>query len=39
MNNLNLGKPNPTEKGLNDVKLKKEKDVIILKASFKVIML
>ena len=39
MNNLNLEKPNPIEKGLNDVKLKKEKNVIILKATFKVILL
>ena len=38
MNNLNLGKTNSIEKQLNDV-TKKEKNIISLKTTFKLILL
>ena len=39
MNNLNLGKTNSIEKELNDVKIKKGKNIIALKTRFKVLLL
>ena len=39
MNNLNLGKSNSIEKQLNDVKIKKGKNIIGLKTTFRVILL
>ena len=39
MNNLNIGKTNSIEKQLNDVKIKKGKNIISLKTTFNVILL
>ena len=39
MNNLNLGNTNSIEKQLNDVKIKKRKNIIGLKTTFKVMLL
>ena len=39
MNKLNLGKSNSLEKQLNDVKIKKGKNIIGLKTTFRVILL
>ena len=39
MNKLNLGKSNSIEKQLNDVKIKKGKNIIGLKTTFRVILL
>ena len=39
INNLNLGKTNSIEKHLNDVKIKKRKNIISLKTTFKIILL
>ena len=38
MNNLNLGKTNSIEKKLSDVKIKKEKNIIGVETTFKVIL-
>ena len=39
MNNLNIGKTNSIVKQLNDVKIKKGKNIISLKTTFNVILL
>ena len=39
MNNLNLGKTNFIENQMNDMKIKKEKNISGLKTTFKVILL
>ena len=39
MNDLNLGKTNSIEKQLKDVKIKKGKNIIDLKTTFKAILL
>ena len=38
INNLNLGKTNSIEKKLSDVKIKKEKNIIGVETTFKVIL-